>query len=92
MLRFSEILRKTTGILASPIRGGGKAVGFDGEFYSLKGRIFSVKSSRWISKLGLVQGSPAASRSPQRAWKRSTSPWKRFCFSGLSSVPRLLLS
>ena len=36
MLRFSEILRKTTGILASPIRGGGEAVGFDGEVYSLQ--------------------------------------------------------
>ena len=36
MLRFSEILRKTTGIPASPIRGGGKAVGFDGEVYSLQ--------------------------------------------------------
>ena len=36
-------------------------------FVYSSGRIFRLKSSRWMSKLGLVQGSPAASRSPQRA-------------------------
>ena len=35
--------------------------------YHSSGNIFRLKSSRWMSKLGLVQGSPAASRSPQRA-------------------------